>query len=73
MESTVERGAEEEGCRPAVKEGCCWWTCSAQLWCNDPRHVGNWDGPAVQASWGSWSRERNLNLRSDQEQESDKA
>lgn len=50
MESTEEREAEEVGCRPAVKEGYCWWTCSGQLWCNDPRHVGNWDGLVVRAS-----------------------
>lgn len=50
MESIVERGAEEVGCRPAVKEGYCWWTCSVQLWCNDPRHVGSLDGPVVRES-----------------------
>lgn len=50
MESTAERGAEEAGCRPEVKEGCCWWTCSGQLWCSDPTHVGNWGGAVGQES-----------------------
>lgn len=50
MESTEERRAEEVGCRPAVKVGYCWWTCSGQLWCSDPTHVENLDGPVVQAS-----------------------
>lgn len=50
MGSTEERAAGEEGCRPAVKEGCCWWTCTGQLWYNDPRHAGNWDGLVGQAS-----------------------
>lgn len=73
MESTVERGAEEEGCRPAGKEGCCWWTCSGRLWCSDLIRVGNWDGPVGLESSGNWSKERNWSLRSDQEQESDTA
>lgn len=37
----MEKGAVEVGYRPAVMEGYCWWTCSAQLWCSDPAHEGN--------------------------------
>lgn len=50
MESTEERGVEEVGCRQAVKEGYCWWTCSGQLWCTVPGHVVNWDELGVQAN-----------------------
>lgn len=62
MGSTEETGAEEVGCRRVEMEGCCWWTCSGQPWCSDPRHGGNWDGPVAQASLGSWSKGRNWNL-----------
>lgn len=72
MRSTEERGAEEVGCRPAETEGCCWWTCSGQLWCSDPKHEGSWDGPVVQVSLGSWSTEKNWNLQSGQGQVSDR-
>ena len=50
MESTVERGAEEVGYMPAVKEEYCSWTCSDRLWCSGLRHVGNWDGPVARGS-----------------------
>lgn len=58
----MERGAVGVGYRPAVMEGYCWWTCSAQLWCNGPGREGNWGGLAGQVSWGSWSRVKNSSL-----------
>lgn len=50
------------GYRPAAMEGCCWWTCSARLWCSGPAHGGSWAGLVGQASWGSWSRGRSWSL-----------
>lgn len=50
MESTEERGAEEEGCRLAEKGVYWWWTCSGQPWSSDPKREGSWAGPEVQAS-----------------------
>lgn len=61
-ESTEEREAEVVGCRPEGKEGCCWWTCSDQLWCSGRGRAGSWDEPAVLVSWENWSKETNWNL-----------
>lgn len=57
--STEGRGAARTpDYRPAAMVGCCWSTCSGQLWQNGSwtrGHAESWAGSEVWASWASWS------------------
>lgn len=62
MESTEGRAAEGGGCRPEGRGGCCWWTCSGQLWRSGHEHGGSWVAPVAPESWENWNSETSWNL-----------